>query len=138
MKRNADGNLPTCPFIHPPLPADNDERWKAAQVADAKRGKYWGKYGLQLRPKKRRTPMIDKKHYQRALDAQSACNLSGLVFSLTEAMKAICEEGYDTEQKNRHPIVVLYVTQMAYLSGVAPIADTDVYRKAYDTCKEEA
>ena len=28
------------------FPADNDERWKGAQLADAKKGIYWGKYGL--------------------------------------------------------------------------------------------
>jgi hypothetical protein len=27
------------------FPADCDERWRAAQLADAKNGIYWGKYG---------------------------------------------------------------------------------------------
>jgi hypothetical protein len=48
MKRNQNGNLPTCLSICPTFPADDDERWKAAQIADAKRGKYWGKHGLRL------------------------------------------------------------------------------------------
>lgn len=34
------------------FPADDDERWKGAQLADAKKGIYWGKHGNALRPKK--------------------------------------------------------------------------------------
>jgi len=54
MKRDENGNLPTCIFIHPRPRrwADNDERWKGAQLADAKNGIYWGKYGLALKPNK--------------------------------------------------------------------------------------
>lgn len=33
------------------FPADNDERWKAAQLADAKNGVYWGKWGTALKPR---------------------------------------------------------------------------------------
>jgi hypothetical protein len=51
VKRNVKGCLPTLLSVRPTFPADDSERWKAAQLADAKRGIYWGKYGLALKPK---------------------------------------------------------------------------------------
>jgi len=78
---------------------------------------------------------IEKKYWQMAMDSQSACNLSGLVFALPKVMQAICDDvNSGTHERNTHPIVVLFVTQLAHLSGVAAIADSDVYNKAYDAC----
>ena len=88
------------------------------------------------------TVMIDRKHWQSALDSQSACNLSGLVFSFNEAMEALCAEAHElgegTEWKNKHPICVLFITQLAFLSGVADDHITLAYHKAYEACKKGA
>jgi hypothetical protein len=79
---------------------------------------------------------IDKKHWQNAMSVQDACNLSGVVFSFEKAMQAICDEanaeGHGTDWKNTHPIVVLFTTQLAYLSNTATVVDSEVYRKAYE------
>lgn len=67
--------------------------------------------------------MIDRKHYQAAMDVQSAVNLSGVVFSFAEIMKVICEEqqrlGVGTEFKNHHPICRLFAEQIMHLAGEA-------------------
>lgn len=64
--------------------------------------------------------MIDPKHYHDALLVQSACNLSGVIFSFCEAMKAISEEsnrvGGGTDWKNSHPIARLYAEQIYFLT----------------------
>jgi hypothetical protein len=64
--------------------------------------------------------MIAPHHYQEALDAQSAVNLSGVVFSFARAMEAICEEarerGEDTGWKNEHPICRLFAEQISHLT----------------------
>jgi hypothetical protein len=71
--------------------------------------------------------MIDPKHYQDALAAQSACNLSGVVFSFCEAMKAICEEdhkiGGGTDWKNHHAICRLYAEQIMWLTSARDYTD---------------
>lgn len=75
-----------------------------------------------------------QRDYQMALDSQSACNLSGLVHSLAEVMPRIWETASGTAEVNRHPIVRLYVHQMAFLANV----DTDGYQgysAASDACK---
>jgi len=77
--------------------------------------------------------------YQSALDAQSACNLSGLVFSFASVIKRIWAEaragGHGTDWVNRHPISRLYAEQIMHLA--AGYSD-DSYTKAYDTCAREA
>jgi hypothetical protein len=84
---------------------------------------------------------IDRKHWNDAINVQSACNLSGVAHSLSRAVAAIWDEahaqGKGTQWVNQHPIVVLYVAQLAALSGVAPIADLDAYNKAYTAVRDE-
>lgn len=79
--------------------------------------------------------MIDTKHWQAALDIQSACNLSGVVRSFAEAMEAINEEahrlGKGTDWKNTHPICVLFSTQIGHLTKTSAIAEELVYSAAY-------
>ena len=85
--------------------------------------------------------MIDKRFWQMALDVQSACNLSGVVFSFVEAMRAICDEaalqGKGTDWKNEHPICVLFATQIGHLTHVLSYVSTDVYDVAYKTAIKE-
>ena len=56
-----------------------------------------------------------------ALLTQGACNAGGLIHSLQRAVTRLQEqmhaEGRGTEWLNRHPVLVLYVTQLAHLSG---------------------
>ena len=76
-----------------------------------------------------------KRAYEMALLSQSACNLSGLVHSLAEAMELIWEEarnqGQGTDYVNTHPIVRLYVEQMTFLCR----AD---YSASYRACLERS
>jgi len=59
--------------------------------------------------------------YQMALHAQSACNLSGVVFEFAKAMQKICNEsfeaGHATDWRNTHPIARLYAEQIAHLAS---------------------
>jgi hypothetical protein len=84
---------------------------------------------------------IDKKFYQMALDVQDACNLSGVVYSFKMAMEAICEESHQlskgTEWKNKHPICVLFSTQIGYLTGTCGYADHQVYMVAVKECEKQ-
>ena len=55
--------------------------------------------------------------YQRAIDVQDACNLSGVVHSFADVMSKLCTEGLNTDARNRHPIAVLYSSKIASLTG---------------------
>lgn len=78
--------------------------------------------------------MIERKHYQDALDVQSACNLSGVVFSFARAMQAICDspDNTGTEFKNNHAIARLYAEQIAFLTSGREYSD------AYGECIRNA
>lgn len=81
--------------------------------------------------------MIAKKHWQAALDVQSACNLSGVVFSFAEAMHAICDEQNElregTAWKNEHPIARLFAEQIAHLTRGREYFEADkIARKAVE------
>lgn len=80
------------------------------------------------------------RDYADALNAQSACNLSGIVFSFARVMQRICDEanagGHGTDWKNHHPIAVLYSAQIAHLSGSGqPEGGSFDYHKAYAECE---
>ncbi len=76
-----------------------------------------------------------KSFYAMALLSQGACNLSGLAYSLANAMELIWQEarelGQGTDYVNSHPIVRLYLEQMTFLCH----AD---YSASYKTCLEKA
>ena len=61
-----------------------------------------------------------KLDYQNAIYVQSACNLSGVVHSLSEVLPRIWNEartsGGGTANVNEHPIVRLYAEQITHLS----------------------
>lgn len=73
------------------------------------------------------------RSYRDALDVQSACNLSGVVFSFEKAMKALCALGFDTQERNEHAISVLFAEQIAHLSKCE---QGDRYHKAYEEAKK--
>ncbi len=73
--------------------------------------------------------------YEMALLSQGACNLSGLAYSLAEAMEMIWQEareqGQGTNYVNSHPIVRLFLEQMTFLCR----AD---YSESYQTCVDRS
>jgi len=76
-----------------------------------------------------------KSLYQMALLSQGACNLSGLAYSLAEAMELIWQEAREQEQGtdyvNNHAIVRLYMEQMSFLCR-------SDYFASYKTCQEKS
>lgn len=80
--------------------------------------------------------------YRRALDAQHACNLSGIVRSFARVTEKLWAQakalGKGTEFVNRHPISRLYAEQIAYLSSGAGVDDHESYSAAYDVCTDAA
>ena len=79
------------------------------------------------------------RHAQNAMASQSACNVSGLVHSLSKLIDEIWTEareaGEGTEYVNTHPVVVMFTTQLAHLSGCG-IVDTSAYSKAYNAVND--
>lgn len=74
--------------------------------------------------------------YERVLHSQDACNLSGIVFEFSRAMKKICNEanrdGRGTEWKNTHPISRLYAEQIMHLTSAKD------WNEAYNECKKNS
>jgi hypothetical protein len=58
---------------------------------------------------------------QTALDVQDACNLSGVVYSFSQAVTAIWDEAHMTgkgsDWVNSHPIVTLFLDKLVSLNG---------------------
>jgi hypothetical protein len=80
--------------------------------------------------------------YQSALDANSACNLSGIVHSFSSVMTRLWNEaralGKGTDWVNRHPIARLYAEQVAHLTGSGITSNANSYSEAHDICTREA
>lgn len=76
-----------------------------------------------------------------ALIVQSACNLSGVVFSFAWHMHTLCEEGrrqgQGTDWRNTHPIVRMFVTQLLHLSFGESV-DVQKYHEAYEAACQHA
>jgi len=77
--------------------------------------------------------------YAEALRAQDACNLSGVVHSLSQHLTEsiwpeVRAKNGGTDDVNSHPAVILFVNQILYLS-TGQCVDIDVYKKAYDICQ---
>ena len=78
---------------------------------------------------------ITYKHYQDAIEAQNACNLSGLVFSFAKAMEDVCKEanrlGQGTDWKNNHCLVRFWLHTLSALSGNYSQIEEDSYAEVY-------
>lgn len=61
--------------------------------------------------------MTKQQAYQSALDVQDACNLLGVIRSFVEAMDAVKDECSGTDDRNHHPIAVLYSSKIENLTG---------------------
>ena len=75
--------------------------------------------------------------YADALLCQDACNLSGVTHSLSQHLtESIWPEvranGGGTDDVNRHPAVILFVSKLCHLAGMQQ--DFDEFSKAYDIC----
>lgn len=81
--------------------------------------------------------MTIDKAAKMALDCQDACNLSGVVFSFAEAMKAICDADNEshrgTEWKNTHPIVTVFLEKLIALNGYR-VGDSVLRDEDFATC----
>lgn len=78
---------------------------------------------------------LRKEDWQAALDVQSACNLSGVVFSFAQIMERLCREVgamQGTAWKNGHPICRLFAEQIMHLTSQTS------YHEAYQECVREA
>ena len=80
---------------------------------------------------------LTKKDYELAIVVQDACNLSGIVHSLSELLPRIRDDPdcTGTDFVNTHPIVVLYVNKLSSLSGAE---NGMAFSTAYDECKKKA
>ncbi len=79
---------------------------------------------------------------QEVLQAQDACNLSGLIHdwsrSMTELREVLKDDpNFGTDMINFHPISILWATKVADLVGYC-ITDYDKFSKALKECKELA
>lgn len=79
-----------------------------------------------------------KEAAQAALDVQSASNLSGVVYAFARAMEVVCREERDHDKRQRHPVCVLFATQVGHLTGVSECADIGLYNKSHAECERIA
>src|SRR5947199_7055113 len=77
--------------------------------------------------------------WQRGLDSQSACNLSGLAHWLLELLAELRASGVnDTDALNTHPLVRLVVAQMAHLAyGGFDCGAGNKWQRAYQLAEME-
>lgn len=83
-----------------------------------------------------------KEDYKFALLSQNASNLSGVVHSLAEVLPRIWDEahslGKGTDYVAHHPIVTLYVTQIASLNDRVISESSEYYHNAYEECTKKS
>lgn len=74
-----------------------------------------------------------------ALNSQDACNISGMLFSLSEIQGRInhtsYKHGYGTDWRNRHPIVRLYIHHISFLCGNGESIDSSEYHACSEFCR---
>lgn len=74
---------------------------------------------------------LTPRDYCDAINVQYACNLSGIVHSFSRVMEKICKDVDNTDERNTHPIAVLYASKISSLTN-APY--TEDFCNAYETC----
>lgn len=84
-----------------------------------------------------------QQHAQKALRVQDACNLHGVAVSLQGWLDdyAALFPAYSTDEKNQHPITVLYVDKLAHLAGCQSLGHEAVmraYTEVHKIVKQEA
>lgn len=87
--------------------------------------------------------VLTPQHYVDALNSQSACNAVALIHALGPVRDAVVEEGHARTKCSltawwaEHPILVLYITQLAYLT-LGMTGSHDQYSRAYHYCCQRA
>lgn len=71
---------------------------------------------------------MDIIEYKKALQVQSACNLTGVLNSMLEVARKVREEGGDWH----HPILRMYAEQVSFLTGGSSL---ESYQGAYKQCE---
>lgn len=78
--------------------------------------------------------------YDSALAVQGACNLGAVVRSFGRDIIEVQKEGHSTDGVAKHPVVRLYLEQLAFLAGLT-LSETEnatTYTAAYDICERKA
>jgi hypothetical protein len=84
-----------------------------------------------------------KQLARNALSAQSACNLSGIVISFATDIQTLrqlleADGKGSTDDINKHPMCILYSTQIAFLTGTSPLGcEADTWQKANEWAENE-
>lgn len=85
-----------------------------------------------------------KRAAELALDCQDACNLSGVVHSFADAVRALWDEahatGKGTAWVNEHPIVTLFLDKLVSLNGKGFVTNLNLetYHDATNAAKQIA
>jgi len=77
---------------------------------------------------------MEARRYDDAIQVQDACNLSGVVFAFARIMQEMCDEGLDTDARNKHPISVMFADKIRDLTQCDA---TLAFSRAYDACKDK-
>ncbi len=78
---------------------------------------------------------LTSSDYKDAITVQSAVNLTGVVRGWMDIMSRM--SGMSTEERNHHPINILFSSKIASLTG----CDSDpweTFREAYKICEERS
>lgn len=78
-----------------------------------------------------------KQLAQEALDVQNACNLSGVAQSFARVMIDLGEHTKGTDERNTHPVAILWADKIAHLTGTQDLGNSAV-TKAYSICHDLA
>lgn len=83
--------------------------------------------------------MLTPRDYRLAMDAQDACNLTGVVYEFSRIISEIRNEanklGKGTDWVNNHPICVAFSDKIRHLTKSD---DTDILFDAFRTCRERS
>lgn len=80
--------------------------------------------------------VLTQADWHNAYQVQDACNLSGVLYSMVEALKRVRAEaaarrlGWDWA--SQHPIMVLYLDKVHHLMQTQPLFDNRIVDQAYD------
>lgn len=86
--------------------------------------------------------VLTPEHYAAALQSQDACNAVALIHAMGPVRDAVVDEGHarvrgSTRWWAEHPILVLYITQLAHLT-LGTTGSHDQYSRAYHYCMKRA
>lgn len=74
-----------------------------------------------------------KQLAQEAISVQNACNLCGVAQSFAKAMIDLGDHTKGTDERNTHPVSILWADKIAALTGTQQMGLLEVMR-AYEKC----